>query len=262
MYETTHTDGKTKAKIDYTVWSEVFTCPNCGGEVVFYEAAFDPSTGKVRDEFPCAGCGIGLAKKELEPRVGVTTLGGDLIERVDFRPVAVHYRAGGKKRVKKPDAEDLAVLNRVARLTVPWLPHFTTPSRGHGGRWPAQVSWNDSSAPPLGRSCPRVSLAVLWSMCAADGDPATRAALLFWIEQALPGLSWMNRYVPNAFSQVNRILSGAYYIPALHSEVQPRYNLEGGAPTRGKKATLAKVWSVIPTRASAGDQSRERGIAA
>ena len=34
MYETLHSDGKTKARINYTVWSEVFSCPECAGEVV------------------------------------------------------------------------------------------------------------------------------------------------------------------------------------------------------------------------------------
>ena len=32
MYETTHTNGK-PARIEYTVWSEVFTCPECGTAV-------------------------------------------------------------------------------------------------------------------------------------------------------------------------------------------------------------------------------------
>ena len=41
MYETLHTDGKTKGRINYTVWSEVFTCPECGDEVVFLEEALD-----------------------------------------------------------------------------------------------------------------------------------------------------------------------------------------------------------------------------
>ena len=27
MYETLHSDGKTKGRIEYTVWSEVFSCP-------------------------------------------------------------------------------------------------------------------------------------------------------------------------------------------------------------------------------------------
>ena len=45
MYKTTVTPPSGKpfeAAIDYTIWSEVFTCPHCGGEVVFYDAAFDP----------------------------------------------------------------------------------------------------------------------------------------------------------------------------------------------------------------------------
>jgi hypothetical protein len=34
MYETRHTDGKI-GRINYTVWSEVFTCPNCSNEITF-----------------------------------------------------------------------------------------------------------------------------------------------------------------------------------------------------------------------------------
>ena len=42
MYETLHTDRKTKGRINYTVWSEVFSCPECAGEVVFTNVALDP----------------------------------------------------------------------------------------------------------------------------------------------------------------------------------------------------------------------------
>jgi len=49
MYETFHTDGKTKGRIEYTVWSEVFTCPDCAGEVVFLD---EPWIRKP------SGCGI------------------------------------------------------------------------------------------------------------------------------------------------------------------------------------------------------------
>src|ERR1039458_2751977 len=41
MYETTHTDGKTKGRINFTVWSELFTCPECGGEIDFVDVAYD-----------------------------------------------------------------------------------------------------------------------------------------------------------------------------------------------------------------------------
>ena len=65
MYETIHTDGKTKGKINYTVWSDVFVCPECAGEVVFWEAAVDKNVGKVLI-FPCPHCQAELTKRNME----------------------------------------------------------------------------------------------------------------------------------------------------------------------------------------------------
>jgi len=56
MYETLHSDGKRKGRINYVVWSEVFTCPNCAGDVVFMDQAYDPKTGKFAKEFSCPHC--------------------------------------------------------------------------------------------------------------------------------------------------------------------------------------------------------------
>lgn len=53
MYETRHTDGKTKARIDYTVWSEVFSCPECVGEINFLNEALDENARRVRNSFAC-----------------------------------------------------------------------------------------------------------------------------------------------------------------------------------------------------------------
>ena len=66
MYETLHTDGKTKGYINYTVWSDVFICSECAGEVVFWEAAVDKEGGKVKDEFPCPHCHATLTKRSME----------------------------------------------------------------------------------------------------------------------------------------------------------------------------------------------------
>jgi hypothetical protein len=54
MNQTVHRDGR-PARIDYTVWSEVFTCPSCGNEVVFYHDAFDKETGGVSGTRSTAG---------------------------------------------------------------------------------------------------------------------------------------------------------------------------------------------------------------
>ena len=38
-------------RINYTVWSDVFTCPNCGGEIVFWDAAVDNEIGEVSETY-------------------------------------------------------------------------------------------------------------------------------------------------------------------------------------------------------------------
>jgi hypothetical protein len=41
-------------------------------------------------------------------------------------------------------------------------------------------------------------------------------------------------------------MTGVYYVSSLVSECSARYNLEGSAPSRGKRATLIKLWSQVP----------------
>lgn len=250
MYETTHTDGK-PARIEYTVWSEVFTCPECGSPVVFYDVAFDKSTGAVGDTFRCsaAGCGAELDKDRLERRLTtVRTPVGDSIERIELRPVRIHYVYGAKRYEKSPDGADLEVLTRVARegLTGPVPAHeMPLDAMYHGTRLGPKGFqrvhhlWGDR---------PLHSLAWLWRACHEEPDALTRQALVFWVEQAFWGLSWQNRYKANDHSQVNRQQTGVYYVPSIHSECTVRYNLEGSQPARGKRQSLVKTWKSSPAR--------------
>ena len=96
-----------------------------------------------------------------------------------------------------------------------------------------------------------VALAALWKACSGEPDPLLRTALLFWVEQALWGMSWMNRYKGFSFgkvggSQVNQHLTGVYYIPSMHAECSVAYNLGGTQPARGKRASLVKTWEASP----------------
>ena len=40
MWETVHVDEKTIGKINYVVWSDVYSCPECSNEFVYYDCAF------------------------------------------------------------------------------------------------------------------------------------------------------------------------------------------------------------------------------
>jgi hypothetical protein len=74
MYETQHViDGQTQyfidgkplmGRINYTVWSDVFICPTCSNDIVFWDVAMDQTSGKVHEKFVCAHCNTILAKRD------------------------------------------------------------------------------------------------------------------------------------------------------------------------------------------------------
>lgn len=125
MYETLHSDGKTKGKINYTVWSDVFICPECSKEVIFWDAAMDKSLGKVQDEFPCPYCHSSLTKRNMD-RSWVTKYDGainETIRQAKQVPVLINYTANGKREEKKPDTSDFALIEKIDKSQIPyWHP--------------------------------------------------------------------------------------------------------------------------------------------
>ena len=135
MYETQHVvDGKvqkdakgnpTMGKINYTVWSDVFICPSCSGELVFWEVAVDKEEGRVRDEFPCPHCGANLTKRSLEratERVYDRDI-GEFITRARQVPMLINYSVGKQRFEKEPDEYDLELIRKIEESAVPyWYP--------------------------------------------------------------------------------------------------------------------------------------------
>ena len=127
MYETLHTDGNTKGRINYTVWSEVFSCPECTGEVVFVKEALNKKTMRVREEFPCPTCAVSLSRTRLERRyISRYDPGIDETIKVPKRvPLLINYNVGKSRYEKKVDDQDLAVLRRIEKLNLPSELPFT-----------------------------------------------------------------------------------------------------------------------------------------
>jgi DNA modification methylase len=239
MYETFHADGKTKGRIEYTVWSEVFTCPDCAGEVVFLDEALDEETKHVRDAFPCPNCSANLTKDNLQ-RVFNTqadAANGKTWKRIKFRPSLISYRLGGNRYEKKPDADDLANLKRIEAMPLPEeIPTnpFPIGQMSHGSRI-APKGFTHVHHFFLPRAAH--ALAALWRKAQAHPEPRTRAMLLFFVEQALWTASVLDRYRPTGFSQVNQYLTGVYYVASQHAECSPWYILAGKLQRLGKAFT-------------------------
>ena len=257
MYETLHKDGRARGRINYTVWSEVFTCPECSGEVVFIAEALDGDTNKTRSTFPCPHCATELNKDTLQRcfETLVDPASGKPWKRIRLRPVLINYSVGGNRYEKEPDENDLEVLPRIADLPLP--PEVPTTS------FPIDEMYHGSRLAPKGFTrihhmfLPRAAqaLAVLWRRACAEADPRLRSSLLFLVEQAIWGMSVLNRYSPSHYSQVGRALTGVYYVASQHSEVSPWYILDG----KLKRIALAfehEPWTPGAAAITTGDCAR------
>lgn len=122
MYETIHTDKRTKGRINYTVWSDVFVCPDCAGEIVFWDEAVDVDNGKVRDTFPCPHCNAKLTKRNMdrsfESRFDYALK--ETVRQAKQVPVLINYTASGKRHEKKPDQADLELVQKIQNTTIPY----------------------------------------------------------------------------------------------------------------------------------------------
>lgn len=242
MYETRHVGGRAKARINFTVWSEVFTCPECTREVVFVDEALDKETKHVRDEFPCPSCHVKLNKDNLERSFEtlVDPVSGKPWKRIRFRPVLINYTVGQEDFEKVPTSEDAELLTRIGRLPPPAaLPTVAFPVKemSHGSRIEPK-GFTHAHHFFLPRAA--ASLSALWAKAGAEPDVATRRMLLWFIEQAIWGMSVLARYAPTHYSQVNQYLNGVYYIGSQIVEVSPWYILDGKLSRLSKAFAAAK----------------------
>ena len=261
MYETLHTDGKTTGRINYTVWSEVFSCPECTGEIVFLNEALDRETKRIRPSFLCSHCTGIMTKVSLVRSFEtlVDAVSGTPWRRISLRPVLLNYSVGKARYEKKLDRSDISTLDRIANLRIPSeIPQTAFPIEKmyHGSRL-APKGFTHVHHMFLPR--PAHALAAMWQRAEQCRDRRLRHILQFFIEQAIWGMSVLNRYQPLQHgrpggSQVNRQLSGVYYVGSQIAEVNPWYILDG------KLNRLKKAFDPLPSSAneaivSTGDAS-------
>jgi 16S rRNA G966 N2-methylase RsmD/DNA-directed RNA polymerase subunit RPC12/RpoP len=242
MYATRHPGAKSPGVIDYTVWSEVFTCPECGKEIVFSKEAFDEDTEGVKESFKCPHCSSEVTKAQLDLLYDshLDRVIGKTHKLPRRKPVAIHYTHNGKKFSKKPDDDDLKTIEKIASMPlppeVPTVPLPDMQMARVGRMQPANIKNIHHFFLPRQAQ----ALGLLWRHARKVEDLRLRNAMLFFVEQAIWGMSVLNRYSPSHFSQVNRALSGVFYVASQISEVSPWYNLEG------KLSRLCKAFEPLP----------------
>ena len=211
MYETEDKDGQ-NGKINYTVWSDVFICPECAGEVVFWEAAVDKEAGKVQDKFPCPHCQVELTKRKME-RAWSTKYDSALKETIKQAkqvPVLINYTVPGIKGrfEKRPDEIDLMLIDKIENSEIPyWFPS----DRMMEGK---ETRRNDKFG--ITHVHHFYTKRNLWILAAFRERCSVSQVLLLFNSQLI-NISKLNRYRPGISFPYNP-LSGTMYIGSQVSE--------------------------------------------
>ncbi|MDR3576956.1 MAG: DNA methyltransferase [Anaerolineaceae bacterium] len=236
MYETWHPNcddpKRAKGQINYTVWSEVFTCPQCGKELVYFDVAIEKETFAVNDNFKCPFCGTALDKKSLD-RVWESYYDQSLQQThklVKYKPVRIFYQLGKQRYEKQPDQEDLNILEKIEQTAVPgWFPAgemLDGERKGKDGYHLKGITYLHH----FYFHRPLNVYSKLWEKASSDPNKSALNFTKFFIQGSCLGFTKLNRYQPIQFgrvggSQVNRYFSGTLFVGSLISEVSPAYSM-------------------------------------
>ena len=248
MYETSDPETGTVCQIDFTIWSEVFSCPHCSGELEFWHLAYDEASGKVEQAPACPHCSAEISKRDMVRRTTTyfDKAVGETRSRQVLQPVEIRYRHGGSNKRKMPDKQDLAVLAKVEKM----LDEVQYPTElmmfiSEGEEWgDLYRGYHEGIARVHDFHLTRqlVAFSTLWRM--AEQLPTVEMKRLwhFTLQSILVSFTRRNRFLKNAYSQVNRALSGTLYIGSTVSEPSPNYCLTG---------KIKRFRSAIPSGSSA-----------
>ena len=100
--------------INYTIWSDVFICPNCGEEFTYWNVAVD-DTGNMRNEQHCPKCNATISKSKCEraKEMYYSKVTGTTTTFAKQVPVLINYQYGGKRYEKVPDENDLTLIEKI-----------------------------------------------------------------------------------------------------------------------------------------------------
>ena len=210
MYET-EVDGK-KAKINYTIWSDVFVCPSCGNEIVLWDEAVDLDKEIMKDSFPCPHCGNTCSKKNME-KAWETSFDSLLNKTVTLNkkvPVRVNYTLSGKRGEKDVDSYDIDLIRKIGNIN---LSEISTYKLQEGYNTAQPIRSNEiTHTHQFYTKRNFIYLNRIYELCKGD------IFLQNWVTSTLQRTTKCYKFT---LDRKFGILTGTLYIPSLNVELNP-----------------------------------------
>ena len=217
-----------KAKINYTIWSDVFACPNCGQEITLWDEAVSLKDNIIRSSFPCPHCGFECSKKNME-RVWETSYDNIIGETVSMDKkvlVRVNYKLPKKHGEKDAETSDIDLINSIdyqkgkkynTEKLLEGGYNTSQPIESNGIKWTHQFYTKRNF----------IYLSRVWELAKENNLPLT------WITSILQLASKMYMF---RLDRKGGFLTSALYIPSYSIEQNPYKLLK--SKIRDFKATV------------------------
>jgi len=250
MYDTLHTDGKTKGKINYTVWSDIFICPECARELVFWDVAVNHEEKRVEDPFSCPHCTAQIKKTTIERawQENFDKRIGDTLRTAKQTPVLIVYRLPNSSKTfyKNPEKDDLDLIKKIDNQSLLlWFPTNELPD-GSNTRQPLM----SHGVKYVHQFYTKRNLSAISSLNSKSSNPIIK----FLLTGIACRSTQMNRiHVNNYFHGGGGwnagYLKGTLYIPSIPIETSILEQIKDRMKTliRAFNSTNAKVKNVIET---------------
>jgi DNA modification methylase/predicted RNA-binding Zn-ribbon protein involved in translation (DUF1610 family) len=213
MYETRNTDINIKGSINNTIWSDVFICPNCSNEIIYWEVAVDKEKEKVLSNYNCNHCGINLEKRDLERayETKYDPLLNKTIQHKKELPVSITYSTNNGNFEKEPEEVDFELLNKIEELeNLHWIPTNLFMNKGEkwGDTWRAGYHYGITN---VHHFFTKRNLITLATFVFHAKNSSHFNHLMFFFQASLTRATKTNRF---RFGGTGG-LSGTLYIPSL-----------------------------------------------
>ena len=255
MYETLHIDGKTKGKINYIVWSDVFICPECSKEINLWIESVDEKERCVNDNFLCPQCSAELSKKKMD-RAWVTEYDDVINETVKIAKqvqTLINYSVGTKRYFKFADEHDLKLYEKIKGVGLSsCVPSDLLPD-GFNTRQPI-VSHGVTRVHMFFTRRNLIVISAIRSHI--NSGSSISSALLFWINAANRNLSRLSKlgtgnYFGGGGGAVNAGVLGTLYLPSFSVESSVFKMMKERLPKLAKvMVNLGKSQNIITTQSS------------
>lgn len=200
--------GHRELEVNYFVWSDLFTCPECVFEFPFFPHGVIHHGNKVetRKSFPCPSCGADLNVRKIER---ILTSSGKK------KSLAWVNAGSGRNRIsREPNNYDLDVISRIESLDVSvWVPSDAIDPDGYSAKL-AQLG--DKGITDVSRFLSKrntIVFADLWSRIVECDDVAIRNTALSCLTSIFTVISERQGYFGGGGG-----MSGNLYMPIVRME--------------------------------------------